>query len=72
MPVTPVSLSALLRPASVAIVGAGDRPTSSGGAVLRNLVKSGYRGRIVPVNPKGGELLGRAMADRSLEGVKAV
>jgi acetyltransferase len=26
--------------------------------VLRNLVKSGYRGRIVPVNPKGGELLG--------------
>jgi acyl-CoA synthetase (NDP forming) len=52
------SLSAFLRPASVAIVGAGDRPTSSGGAVLRNLLKSGYRGRIVPVNPKGGELLG--------------
>ena len=52
------SLSAFLRPASVAVVGAGDRPTSSGGAVLRNLLKSGYRGRIVPVNPKGGELLG--------------
>ncbi len=58
MPATPVSLSAFLRPASVAVVGAGDRPTSSGGAVLRNLLKSGYRGRIVPVNPKGGELLG--------------
>ena len=26
--------------------------------MLRNLLKSGYRGRIVPVNPKGGELLG--------------
>ena len=52
------SLSALLRPASVAVVGAGDRATSSGGAVLRNLLKSGYRGRIVPVNPRGGELLG--------------
>jgi acetyltransferase len=53
-----VSLSRFLSPASVAIVGAGDRATSSGGAVLRNLIKSGYTGRIVPVNPKGGELLG--------------
>ena len=53
-----MSLSAFLNPVSVAIVGAGDRPTSSGGAVLRNLIKSGYKGRIVPVNPKGGELLG--------------
>jgi acetyltransferase len=57
-----MSLSALLRPASVAVVGAGDRPTSSGGAVLKNLLKSGYRGRIVPVNPKGGELLGLPVA----------
>jgi acetyltransferase len=53
-----MSLSRFLSPGSVAIVGAGDRPTSSGGAVLRNLVKSGFKGRIVPVNPKGGELLG--------------
>jgi acetyltransferase len=53
-----VSLSRFLSPASVAIVGAGDRATSSGGAVLRNLLKSGFKGRIVPVNPKGGELLG--------------
>ena len=50
--------SAFLRPQSVALVGAGDRPTSSGGAVLRNLLRSGFRGRIVPVNPKGGQLLG--------------
>ena len=50
--------SAFLRPQSVALVGAGDRPTSSGGAVLRNLLRSGFRGRIVPVNPRGGELLG--------------
>jgi len=53
-----LSLQSFLMPASVAVVGAGDRPTSSGGAVLRNLVKSGYAGRIVPVNPKGGELFG--------------
>jgi acetyltransferase len=53
-----MSLPSVLSPASVAIVGAGDRATSSGGAVLRNLLKSGFKGRIVPVNPKGGELLG--------------
>lgn len=58
MPTDSVAFSAFLRPASVAVVGASDRPTSSGGAVLRNLLKSGYRGRIVPVNPKGGDLLG--------------
>lgn len=49
-------MQAFLNPDSVAIVGAGDRPTSSGGAVLHNLIKSSYRGRIVPVNPKGGTL----------------
>jgi acyl-CoA synthetase (NDP forming) len=47
-----------LRPASIAVVGVGERPTSSGGAVLRNLQRSGFRGRIVPVNPKGGEVFG--------------
>jgi acyl-CoA synthetase (NDP forming) len=50
MPVT------FLLPGSVAVVGAADRLTSSGGAVLRNLVRSGFSGRIVPVNPKGGTL----------------
>ena len=60
--------SAFLRPESVALVGAGDRLTSSGGAVLRNLERSGFRGRVVPVNPKGGQLLGLPVA-RSLVSV---
>lgn len=51
-----------LNPASIAVVGAGERPTSSGGAVLRNLRVSGYSGRIVPVNPKGGEIDGLKVA----------
>ncbi len=45
-------LAPFLRPRSVAIVGAGDRPTSSGGAVLANLRRAGFAGEIVPVNPK--------------------
>lgn len=57
---TPGRLHGLLRPASVAIVGAAERETSSGGAVLRNLRVSGFRGRVVPVNPKGGTILGLA------------
>jgi acetyltransferase len=51
-------IARFLNPSSIAVVGAGERPTSSGGAVLRNLQRSGFRGRIVPVNPKGGEILG--------------
>ena len=62
MPITAGSLSAFLSPRSVAVVGASDRATSSGGAVLHNLLKSGYRGRVVPVNPKGGDLLGLPVA----------
>jgi len=45
-------------PASVAVVGAGERATSSGGAVLQNLRISGFTGEIVPVNPKGGTMFG--------------
>ncbi|MEO8005588.1 MAG: CoA-binding protein, partial [Betaproteobacteria bacterium] len=51
-----------LNPKSIAVVGAGERATSSGGALLRNLRKSGYAGRIVPVNPKGGEIDGLQVA----------
>jgi acyl-CoA synthetase (NDP forming) len=52
------AIAKFLNPGSVAVVGAGERPTSSGGAVLRNLQRSGFRGRVVPVNPKGGEIQG--------------
>ncbi len=53
-----VDLRAFLNPESVAVVGAGERPTSSGGAVLRNLKLCGFRGKIFPINPKGGMIQG--------------
>jgi len=52
------SLDAFFRPKSVAIVGAAERETSSGGAVLRNARISGFRGKVIPVNQKGGSILG--------------
>ncbi|MGH6977359.1 MAG: CoA-binding protein, partial [Stellaceae bacterium] len=53
-------LKPFFAPASVAVVGAAERPTSSGGAVLQNLRVSGFAGEIVPVNPKGGTMFGIA------------
>lgn len=55
-------LTSFYTPRSVAIVGASARPTSSGGAVLHMMREAGYDGRLLPVNPKGGELHGLPVA----------
>jgi acetyltransferase len=51
-------LSGFFLPASVALVGATAREGSVGHTVLRNLQHHGFKGRIHPVNPKRGEILG--------------
>jgi acetyltransferase len=53
-----MSLEKLIRPASVAVIGASTNPLKVGYAVLNNIVSGGYKGKIYPVNPKGGQLLG--------------
>ena len=45
-------LATLLRPSSVAIVGASEDPFTYSGASVANLLRTGYRGRIFPVNLK--------------------
>jgi acetyltransferase len=52
------NLDALLRPQSIAVVGASDRPGSVGGVVLRNLLRGGFAGPVMPVNPKHQALAG--------------
>ncbi len=49
-------LTPFFAPRSIAIVGAGERATSSGGAVMQMLKIAGFQGRVVPINPKGGEI----------------
>ena len=49
---THASLARLLRPASVAVVGASDKPGALGASVLGNLRRNGFAGRIYPINPK--------------------
>jgi acetate---CoA ligase (ADP-forming) len=48
----------VLRPASVAVVGASSDPAKRGHRAVLALLEAGYAGRIIPVNPAGGTLLG--------------
>jgi len=52
------SLDRLLRPKSVAVVGASDDVEKHGHRLLKNLIDGGYPGRIYPVNPKAQTVLG--------------
>jgi acetyltransferase len=52
-------LTSLFTPRSVALFGASDRQNSVGGIVLRNLLTSGYGGRVYPINPKREEVQGQ-------------
>ncbi|MGA7702781.1 MAG: bifunctional acetate--CoA ligase family protein/GNAT family N-acetyltransferase [Thermoguttaceae bacterium] len=46
------NLDKIFDPHRIAVIGASDAPTSVGYTVLRNLVGSGFRGVVYPVNPK--------------------
>lgn len=51
-------LESLLYPKTVAVIGASRNPGKVGHAVVSNLIKSGFNGTIVPVNPEAAEILG--------------
>ncbi|HEX2981152.1 MAG TPA: CoA-binding protein, partial [Anaerolineaceae bacterium] len=52
------AITGLLRPKSVAVVGASTQPGKIGYTVLENLQKSNYKGKIYPINPTADEILG--------------
>ena len=57
MPVVPPgfareTLNRLLRPQSVAVVGASDKPGALGATLITNLDRAGFAGDIWPINPK--------------------
>lgn len=52
------ALNGLLRPKSVAVIGASNTPGKIGFSVVDNLIKGGYAGKIFPINPKDPEILG--------------
>ncbi len=52
------SLEPFFSPKSVAIIGASHTPGKIGYAIVENLVKAGFKGRIRLVNPHADEILG--------------
>ncbi|MBD3406355.1 MAG: CoA-binding protein [Candidatus Lokiarchaeota archaeon] len=52
-------IDVLFNPRSIAVIGASETKGKLGNDVLRNLIESGFQGRIYPINPKGGEILGQ-------------
>ncbi|MEE8323619.1 MAG: acetate--CoA ligase [Candidatus Bathyarchaeia archaeon] len=51
-------LNPLFKPSSIAVIGASRTPGKVGHEVLRNIVNSGFKGRIYPINPNTSEIFG--------------
>ncbi len=47
----------LFEPSSIAVIGASKNPNKIGYKVLENIIRGGYKGKIYPINPKGGKFL---------------
>ncbi|KGN33225.1 multidrug ABC transporter permease [Knoellia sinensis KCTC 19936] len=58
-----ISVSRILRPRSVAVIGAGRSAQSMGHHFLKNLLDAGFTGEVHPVNRKARTILGRPAYD---------
>ena len=52
------SLDAILKPKSIAVIGASTKEGTVGSEVMKRLTEYKFKGQICPVNPKGGEMYG--------------
>ena len=59
-PATFASLDPLVRPRSVAVVGASDDPTRIGGRPIAYMKAQGFQGSVWPVNPRRQRVQDRA------------
>lgn len=50
-------LQHLFNPKSIAVIGASRKPDKLGHIIVRNLLSSGYQGKIYPVNPEANRIL---------------
>ncbi len=60
-------LEKMFYPEAVAVIGASADPRKLGHVVLKNIVEGGFKGKIYPINPKGGEILGLKVYKSVLE-----
>jgi acetyltransferase len=53
-----MKLDSVFNPRSVAIIGASRTPGKVGNIITTNIIESGYKGEIYPINPNSNEILG--------------
>ncbi|NGN63595.1 CoA-binding protein [Streptomyces sp. A7024] len=53
------AMNRLMKPRSVAVIGASNEEGKIGNSVMKNLINGGFAGDIHPVNPKADDILGR-------------
>jgi acyl-CoA synthetase (NDP forming) len=56
----PSSLQPLFHPTRIAVIGASANPEKMGFQIFRNIREAGFAGDVIPVNPKGEQILGTA------------
>src|SRR3954464_124396 len=52
------SMNRIMKPKAVAVIGASNEAGKIGNSVMKNLINGGYKGKIYPITPKGGEIMG--------------
>lgn len=51
-------LEKLLNPDAVAVIGASRTPGKVGHEIIANLIDGGFKGKLLPINPSAGDILG--------------
>jgi len=51
-------MNRIMKPESVAVIGASDETGKIGNSVMKNLINGGYQGKIYPINPGAAEIMG--------------
>ncbi|HXR55955.1 MAG TPA: acetate--CoA ligase family protein [Casimicrobiaceae bacterium] len=52
------SMNRIMKPDSVAVIGASPEAGKIGNSVMKNLINGGYKGQIYPIHPKADEIMG--------------
>jgi acyl-CoA synthetase (NDP forming) len=52
------SMNRIMKPKAIAVIGASNEAGKIGNSVMKNLINGGYQGKIYPITPKGGEIMG--------------
>jgi acetyl coenzyme A synthetase (ADP forming)-like protein len=52
-------MNRIMKPDTVAVIGASAEDGKIGNSVMKNLINGGYQGKIYPIHPKADEIMGR-------------